>query len=502
MQEQKRRLKLNTVSSLLFQITNIVCGFILPRLILASFGSEVNGLVGSITQFLDLIVFLEMGVGAVVQASLYKPLAERDERAVSEIASSAGRFFSRIALALGVYAVVLLFVYPFFVEGSFDFTYTAVLILAIAVSAFAQYYFGLVDRLLLTADQRGYVQYAAQTITLLANTAACAILIKCGASIQLVKLGTALIFLIRPIALRLYVDRHYSIDRKVRCEGEPIQQKWNGIAQHVSYYVLEKTDVIVLTLLSTLKNVSVYSVYHMVIYGVKNLFLSLTYGVQALMGELIARKETERLQSLFEWTEWLLHTGTVFVFGCTGVLILPFIQVYTSGINDANYQVPLFAALITLAHAGHCLRLPYDLLILAAGHFRQTQRCHITAALLNVGISVLTVKLWGLVGVAIGTLCAMAYQTVWMAVYDSRHILKNSIRSFAKHLLVDMLTALPASLISIQIPMGSVSYGAWILLAFEVAGVWALAVFGINALFYRDKVLRLLKTLRKKLKTE
>jgi hypothetical protein len=65
-----------------------------------------------------------------------------------------------------------------------------------------------------------------------------------------------------------------------------------------------------------------------------------------------------------------------------------------------------------------------------------------------------------------------------------------------------MLTALPASLISIQIPMGSVSYGAWILLAFEVAGVWALAVFGINALFYRDKVLRLLKTLRKKLKTE
>ncbi len=492
MQDRKKRLKRNTVASLVFQVTNIVCGFILPRLILARYGSEVNGLVGSIAQFLELIAFLELGVGAVVQASLYKPLAERDLRDVSRIVSSARRFFSKIALALGLYTAGLLLVYPRF-AGGFDRAYTSILIFAIGVGTFAQHYFGLADRLLLTADQRGYVQYAAQTATLLLNTAASAALIKWGADIRTVKLGTALIFLIRPLVLRIYVRRHYPIDRKARCKGEPIRQKWNGIAQHISYYVLEKTDVIVLTLLSTLKNVSVYSVYHMVIYGVKNLFLSLTYGVQALMGELIAKEETDRLRELFDWTEWLLHTGTVFLFGCTGVLILPFVRVYTSGINDANYLVPPFALLITLAHAGHCLRLPYDLLILAAGHFRQTQRCHITAALLNIAISALTVKLWGLVGVALGTLCAMAYQTVWMAVYDSRHILKLPIRGFWLHLLADGLTALPAGLLSSRIPLRTVSIGAWLLLALQVAGVWVLAGIGINCLFYREKVQRLVK---------
>lgn len=498
MQDQKKRLKRNTVASLAFQATNIVCGFVLPRLILARYGSEVNGLVGSITQFLELIAFLELGVGAVVQASLYKPLAERDVRAVSAILSSARRFFSKVALALGLYAVVLVLIYPRF-AGGFDRAGTGVLILAIAVGTFAQYYFGLTDRLLLVADQRGYVQYAAQTATLLLNTAASAVLIEWGADIRTVKLSTALIFLIRPMALRLYVRRHYHIDRRSREEGEPIRQKWNGIAQHISYYVLEKTDVIVLTLLSTLKNVSVYSVYHMVIYGVKNLFLSLTYGVQALMGELIAKEETERLRSLFDWTEWLLHTGTVFLFGCTGVLILPFVQVYTNGVNDADYRVPLFALLITLAHAGHCLRLPYDLLILAAGHFRQTRRCHITAALLNIGFSVLTVKLWGLVGVALGTLCAMAYQTVWMALYDARHILHIPIRGFLTHLLADGLTALPAGLLSSRISMRGVSFGAWSLLALETAGVWILVATGVNYLFYREKVRRLGKAARERL---
>lgn len=38
----------NTVASLIAQITTLICGFILPRLFLQHFGSEVNGLVNSI----------------------------------------------------------------------------------------------------------------------------------------------------------------------------------------------------------------------------------------------------------------------------------------------------------------------------------------------------------------------------------------------------------------------------------------------------------------------
>ena len=104
------------------------------------------------------------------------------------------------------------------------------------------------------------------------------------------------------------------------------------------------------------------------------------------------------------------------------VLLLPFISVYIKGITDANYNVPLFTILITMAHAEHCLRLPYNILILAAGHYKQTQSNYILAAVINIVVSILTVKKWGLIGVAIGTLCAMFYQTIWMAIYDSKNI--------------------------------------------------------------------------------
>lgn len=119
----------------------------------------------------------------------------------------------------------------------------------------------------------------------------------------------------------------------------------------------------------------------LVIKGVKTLFLSMTNGVQALIGELWAKQELEKLKGFFAWVEWVIHTGTTYVFSCTAALIVPFVQVYTFGINDANYIQPAFAVLLTLANAMHCLRLPYNIMVLAAGHYRQTQKNYIVAAI-------------------------------------------------------------------------------------------------------------------------
>ena len=94
--DQKSLLRKNTISSFVFQATTIICGLIVPRLILKNYGSDVNGLVNSIKQFLSIISFLELGVGAVVQSSLYKPIAEKDEKKINKVLTSANHFFNSI----------------------------------------------------------------------------------------------------------------------------------------------------------------------------------------------------------------------------------------------------------------------------------------------------------------------------------------------------------------------------------------------------------------------
>lgn len=489
---KKRKLAKNTISSFVYQITTVVCGFIVPRLILSYYGSEVNGMINSISQFLQVITFLDLGVGAVVQSSLYKPLAEKNEDEISAIIKSADLFFKKLAKIFLVYVILLILFYPLYFHQLNNYFYTATLIFSMSISLFAEYYFGIVNRLLLLADQMGYIQYNVQTFTIILNTIVCSLLIYYGFSVQLVKLATSLIFMIRPMAYKGFVDKYYRINKSITFDKEPIKQKWNGIAQHVSAVVLNSTDTIILTIFSSLSDVSVYSVYYLVVYGVKRLFLSLTNGVQSLMGELWARNRITQLRTFFEWVEWSIHTAVVLIFGCTSVLIIPFIDIYTKGVTDTLYHQPIFAILLVLANGLHCIRLPYNLMILASGNYKETQNNYIISASLNIVISIALVKKFGLIGVALGTLIAMLYQTVWMAYYNSKNLLKIQFKSFIKQIVIDILAMFLIIFINYFYISEITTYKEWILKAVIVFFVSSILLVTINIIFYKEKLRKVL----------
>ena len=56
---RSKKVILNIISSLMLQITLLICGFVVPKLIITNFSSNVNGLISSITQFLAYISLLE-----------------------------------------------------------------------------------------------------------------------------------------------------------------------------------------------------------------------------------------------------------------------------------------------------------------------------------------------------------------------------------------------------------------------------------------------------------
>ena len=488
----------NSIAPLMYQVTTIICGFILPRLILGHFGTEVNGLVNSITQFLAIISFLELGVGAVVQSSLYKPLADKDNITVSKVITSADKFFRRLGYILAIYVVVMLFYYPYLVKQSFSFTFTATLIVAISIRSFAQYFFGIVNRLLLLADQKAYIQYIAQTAAVIANTVGCYILIAFDCSVQVVYGLTSLIFFLQPLVIHLYIKRYYALDRQIHYDVEPIKQKWNGVAQHIAAVILSSSDSIVLTTFSTLVNVSIYTVYYLPMSGARLMIMSMISGIEAVIGNLWAKQDLAELRKVFAWTEWSIHTGTTLIFTLTAVLIVPFVQVYTHGVIDANYMQPLFGVLLVAANSGHCLRLPYNIMILAAGHYKQTQHNYIIAAVMNIAISIVCVMQFGLIGVALGTLAAMAYQTVWMAWYNSKNFIQWPMKNFFKQIGVDAVSAVGIFAIGSYFSLSAVGYLSWVILAMKVTACGIIVALLINYVFYKRFMLEITDKLMKR----
>lgn len=474
----------------------MISGFILPRLFLQYYGSEINGLISSITQFLSFIVLLELGIGSVVQSALYKPLVKRDIKEISKIVRSAQTFFNKIVLYFLLYLSLLILIYPYF-NDEFGWVFTVSLIVIIAVSSIAQYYFGITYQLLLFADQKSYVPQFISLIILILYNIISILLIVNGASIQIVKLAATIVFLIKPLALTTYTKRNYKIIKNIEITEEPIKQKWNGIAQHIAYFVVGNTDIILLTVFSNLTNVSIYAIYNLVLTGIKQFISALISGVQSLFGNMLANSEYLALQQRFMQFEWMMHTIVTLIYSCTAMLIVPFVNVYTKGIIDADYNQPLFGLLFTCSVAVYSLRLPYNILVLAAGHYKQTQTSSIIEMSINIVFSAVLVSKYGLIGVAIGTLIAMSYRTIYLAHYLSHNIIEYKFSCFIKHIIVDILIVTFIFLLSSNFTMSDTSYLSWLILAVKVF-FSAIFISGIvNMLFNRIYVLSTLKGINK-----
>lgn len=484
-----KKLYLNTSTSLIYQIVAIICGFILPRCFLSVYGSEVNGLVASITQFLSFISLMDLGINAVVKASLYKPLAEKDHYMTSAIMVSAKKFYNKIILIFLIYVIALCFLLPLTVNSSFDPVFTITLIIAMAINIIGQYYFGILNQTIIDADQKLYINSFLQIVTLILNTVISVVLMLCfDVSVQFVKLVSSLIFLLRPLYLLFYVRKHYELDYSTTYSEEPIKQKWNGVYQHIASVILNNTDVIVLTLFSTLVNVSIYNIYSLVVIGVKNIIIAMTSGIQSKMGHLLAQNKTQELNSFFSKMEFSLHSIVIFFFTATAVLIIPFVTVYTSGINDANYIIPSFGLLLTLSQLFYCLRLPYSQLVLAAGHFKQTQASALIEVALNIIISVVLVWNYGLIGVAIGTIVAMGYRTIYYVLYIKKNILYRPLTKFWKLMLTNVIIFSVSYILCKGFSLAGVNYFSWIVLAFQCCFVIGMVMIATNVIFHSERV--------------
>lgn len=493
---------LNVLTNLILQIFIFVYGFVLPKIIMSKYGSNVNGLISSVTQFLAYISLLESGVGPVVKSILYEPISKKDNKKIIDILYATEKFFRTIAVIFIIYIVILTFVYPSIIKTSKSTLYVSSLIIIISISIFSEYFFGMIYRIFLQANQETYVISIIQIGTYIIAIIAAVIMARMDVSVHILKLSISLIFVLRPIAQSIYVKRKFNVDFKKADKNYVIKNKRDGLAQHIAYVVHTNTDITVLSIFSSLSEVSVYSVYLLIVKGVKALISAFSSGLDASFGDMISKKEMENLRNKFELYEIIYFMICTILFACSVVLILPFVKIYTSNIHDAEYSRPLFGVLLVISECLWAIRLPYLTLVYAAGHFKETRIGAWVECLTNIIISVILVKKYGIVGVAIGTIIAMIIRTSEFIYHTNKRILKVSIFKSAKKIIelavIILLTAIFAKKIFI---FPNTSYFYWFINALVVFIFASLLTLIFNMIFYREKlneVFRISKSILKK----
>lgn len=439
MTKQDNRIKYNVVSGLLYQVILIALSFLLPRLYLENFGSEVNGVLSTIKQIFVYLFLLEAGVGLATTQSLYKPVAEQDHDKISAVISATHRYYLKIGV---VYAAIVLLIgiaYACVAPPSISPAVVFWIVIFTALPALFSFFVQTKYRILLEVDGRKYVITNSETILQLVSNVAKILVLVLTDDLVLIQVVYCILYLTQLSYVYFHAKRRYPwLNVKAKPDYSAISQSKSVLVHQLSGMVFNNTDVLLLSFLCDFKVVSVYTIYSMFFTQVQNFITGIISGFSFALGQMF-HTDREKFQRVYNVYETFYIMGTFVVYTLMAVFLLPLIQIYTQGINDANYAnatlLILFVVMNLLANG----KLPSNHLLEYSGKFRDTRSHAIWEMVINIVVSVVAILYWGICGAILGTIVALVYRGIMMIYYANRKVLDRSVFHTYKIWLVNSI---------------------------------------------------------------
>lgn len=481
----------NIMSNIFYQLTMIISGLVVPILIIKQYGSEINGLNASISQVISYLHLVEAGIGMASVHALYKPLAHKEYTQINSILSATRQLYNKAGVLFLILILVLCMIFPLLINENIDNTIIIGLILVLGFGGVIEYFLHGKYRVLLLADQKGYIIFYLQSIAVVVSTAIKIYLIYESYNIVFVQAIATLIFILRVLVLKMYIEKKYqNLNYNSIPDISKLSKKNSVFIHQIAFLVLNSTDIIIITIFLNLNLVSVYSVYNIVFAAIGGLIISLSStSLSAAFGYLIALKDEKRLVKGYVFYEFFYFIILFGIYTIALVMMLPFIKLYTEGVTDVDYIDERLPILFVLVGILNHIRNPMVAVINAAGHFKETQNKALVEVLINLGLSISLVNIYGLYGVLIGTIVAFIYRTLDTIIHVHKNILHKSPSQTFKRLLLNAIVSLIAVYLSINlIVTEGYGWGEWVINSTLVSILTFLLLLFTNAIFEPKQV--------------
>lgn len=420
------RIRHNLISSLAYQVVLISLSFLLPRLYLENFGSEVNGVLSTIKQIFTYMVLLEAGVGLATTQALYKRIGEKDYSSASEVLSATHSYYIKTGFIYLAIVLVIAVVYAYVIPTSIDSNVLFLIIILTALPALFSYFVQAKYRILMEVDGRKYVINNSETILQLASNIGKILVLLLTDSLILIQLVFCIMSLVQLVYLYFYAKRRYKwLDLTAKPDYEAISQKNSVLVHQLSGMVFNNTDIILISLLCDFKAVSIYAIYNIFFSQVQNFITSVVSSFTFALGQMF-HTDREKFDKLYNAYETLYIMATYIIYTLMAVFLLPLIQIYTSGINDAEYTnvflLLLFAVMNLIANS----KMPANGIIEYSGDFAKTRSYAIWEMIINISVSVAAIIYMGICGAILGTVAALIYRGIVTVYYSNKKVLRRS----------------------------------------------------------------------------
>lgn len=495
----------NSLSTIFLQFVTLIVGFILPKVILKNYGSDINGLVTSITQFISYFNLVEAGLASAAIYALYKPLAEKNYKKINGVVSASKKFYLLSGYIFVSLVLGLAIIYPFLGKADFISKFDLFwLVIVLGANGVLEFFSMAKYRVLLTADQKTYVLSVASIVNIILNTLITVILANLGFGITFVKFFALFSILIRALILYLYVKNKYKF---INYNEKPIEnaldKRWDALYLQILGAVQVGVPVILATFFTNYKIVSVYTIYHMVIGGINSILAVFISGLSASFGDIIARNENEKLKKVYQEFEYVYYDLLIFVYLVAFVMIIPFVTIYTKNINDTQYVVPLLGVLFILNGFFYNLKTPQGTLVISAGLYKETRRQTTIQALIIIVIGIALgyfmakiSPMYGLFGIMIASILSNFYRSIDLMFFIPKYVTKLSFKVTLKRWLKLFFVGLLVLITFSYMDFGSITYLEWIFQAVKASLIVILYIIVVDLMVDRKTLKCVLNRLK------
>ncbi|WP_179019470.1 lipopolysaccharide biosynthesis protein [Winogradskyella forsetii] len=427
----------NMQFSMLFYLIFLILQFVSRKLFLDNLGDEFMGLSGTLRSLLSFLNLAELGIGAAVGFSLYKPIFNKDHGRINELISLFGHLYKKIGLFILIGGLIISAFFPII----FD---TLKAPLSIVYYTYYTFLFGMCLNfffnfhiILLQADQKDYVITSnSQSLNLIKIILQCVIVFYFHSIYGWITLEL-IYYIVNSYILRKKIKQIYPwllLNKKttnsILKTNPEIIKKVKQISFHkLGAFVTGGTDKILIFSFISVESVAFFANYEMLFSRLLQFVNTAFAGTAAGIGNLVAENNKENTHKVF-WEMMALR----FYIGGVSVIVLyfvtePFILVW---LGD-KYILSKYVLLLFLINMFIMqVRIPVDHFKDAYGLYQDVW-APVVQSVINLSASMILLKYFDLAGILMGTTIAFSIVIlIWRPYYLYKHGFKSSLWNYWK----------------------------------------------------------------------
>lgn len=399
----------NTAWAIISQGIIVLLNLFSRKVFLDHLGAELLGVSSLFSDVLLLFSFADLGIGTAIMFSMYRPLAENDEKKIRSLLLFYRTIYNYVILALIVLSLAFI---------PFIFTIKTTIPIRDLLIYYGLFQFNNII-LYLWAFRESYVVASQKERVLTRINLVFQVGITILLMVAVILYSNYLVYLVLSAAFVLlkrvwvnqYLKRKYPItvldgaeSLEKREKVDILKKSYALLVTKIGNLLINQTDSLVVSVMVNVTQWGFASNYLVIKKSVFNVTDKIYSGMLPSMGNLLASDDKTRFKSVFYLYDFLnawLHTFCLIAFVS---LSSPFVELFFG----KDVVLPMdFVLVFFLAAFLDGLRTPVSVVREASGSFEADKWYTMIAAAVNLIVSLPMAHFWGLNGVFFGTIAAM-----------------------------------------------------------------------------------------------